>query len=80
VLLYWMVFGKAPYTYKNLMNPDDYELANQIKAGKASYNVASKNSIYITRPRYENLPLTLKIALRHARIRHKETTLLLIDL
>jgi serine/threonine protein kinase len=31
VLLYFMLFGKPPYIYPNLFNPDDVELANVIK-------------------------------------------------
>jgi serine/threonine protein kinase len=27
VILYWTLFGNAPYLYKNRMNPDDNELA-----------------------------------------------------
>jgi hypothetical protein len=41
-----MVFGKPPYVYKNLMNPDDFELAMQIKVGKAQFTALSNSHIF----------------------------------
>ncbi len=47
VLLYFMLFGKPPYIYPNLFNPDDVELANVIKQGKLVLEDARKIKIYI---------------------------------
>ncbi len=60
VLLYFMLFGKPPYIYPNLFNPDDVELANVIKQGKLVLEDARKlKFIYI----YKNYMIDTKISL-----------------